>query len=112
MSSAAHYYDYKAPIVPGGLDLVNLNELQNPFTVSASVNIVSGSASYFIEFTMDDTTGDASTFSWFPHPATAPGQSASAIFNLSNLPVTGIRLRLDAITGEVKFVVIQSPASL
>ena len=112
MSCSIHYYDYKLGTQPGGQDLINLNEIQNPFTVSAFVDIVSGIASYGIEFTMDDTTGDPSSFRWAPHPAVPAGQSASAIFSLSNLPVTGIRLNFGAITGEVKFSVIQSPASL
>ena len=112
MSSATHYYDYKLGTVPGGQDLINLNELQNPFTVSAYVDIVSGSALYGIEFMMDDTTGAPDDFRWAPHPVAPAGQNASAIFNLSGLPVTGIRINFGAITGEVRFTVIQSPASL
>jgi len=112
MSSAAHYYDFKLGTQPGGQELINLNEIQNPFTVSAFVDIVSGSASYGIEFTMDDTTGDPTAFRWTYHPAAPAGQISSAIFSLSNLPVTGIRLNFGSITGEVKFTVIQSPGSL
>jgi hypothetical protein len=111
MSSAAHYYNYPLGTVPGGQDLVNLNELQNPFTVSAFVDIVSGSAQYSIEFTMNDTTGDPTTFRWAPLPSAPAGQTASAIYPI-NSPVTGIRLNLDSVTGDVKFTVIQSPASL
>jgi hypothetical protein len=112
MSSATHYYDFKLGTVSGGQELINLNEMQNPFTVSACVQIVSGAAQYGLEFTVDDLTGDPTTFTWLPHPSCAPGQSASGIFNLSGLPVTGIRINFGAITGEVKLAVIQSPNSL
>lgn len=110
MSSAIHRYVYKMGVVPGGQDAVNLNELQNPFTVSALVDIVSGSASYGVEFTTDNLAGDPTLFRWTPLPSAPAGQTATALYTLG-YPVTGIRLNLTSITGEVRFTVIQAPGS-
>jgi hypothetical protein len=111
MTGSIHRYVYKLG-ASGGQDLVPLNFLQNPFTVSVLADVVSGSAQYGIEFTTDDIDGNPTCFRWTPHPQVPAGQTATAIFSLNNLPVTAIRLNLDAITGEVRFTVIQSPGSL
>ena len=111
MSSATHRYDYPLGTFPGGQDIVALNYLQVPFTVSALVDIVSGSAQYGIEFTMDDIDGDPLTFRWTPLPSALAGQTATSVYSIT-FPVTAIRLNLSANTGDVKFTVIQAPGSL
>ena len=110
MSSATHRYDYKLGAI-GGMDTVGLNFMQNPFTVLAVVDIVSGAAQYSIEYTVSDIDGDPTAFRWFTLPSALAGQAASAAYPIVNFPVTAIRLNLDSITGEVQFTVIQSPAS-
>ena len=111
-SSAVHIYTYPLGTLPGGQDTVSMNYLQNPFTAMAMVNVLSGTASYGIEFTVDDASGNPSLPSWFPLPSAPPGQTASAAYPITNFPVTAIRLNLAANSGPVRFTVIQSPASL
>jgi hypothetical protein len=111
MSSATHRFVYPLGTAPGGQDIQALNYLQNPFIVSALVDVVSGSASYSVEFTMNDLDGDPTLFRWTSLPSAPPGQTATALYTLS-YPVTGIRLNLSANTGEVRFTVIQAPGSL
>ena len=110
-SSAVHIYTYPLGTLPGGQDAVSMNYLQNPFTALAMVNVLSGTASYGIEFTVDDASGDPSLPSWFPLPSAPPGQTASAAYPIP-FPVTAIRLNLAANSASVRFTVIQSPASL
>jgi hypothetical protein len=116
-SSAVHIYTYPLGTLPGGQDTVSMNYLQNPFTAMAMVNVLSGTASYGIEFTVDDASGNPSLPSWFSLPSAPPGQTASAAYTITDsngapLPVTAIRLNLAANSGSVRFTVIQSPASL
>jgi hypothetical protein len=110
MSSATHRYNYPLGTNPGGQDVVSLNFIQNPFTAVAVVNIVSGSSSYGIDFTVDDLDTDPTLFAWFPLPNAPAGQTASGAYPIP-FPVTAIRLNFGSITGDVKFTVIQSPAS-
>ena len=112
-SSAVHIYTYPLGTLSGGQDAVSMNYMQNPFTVLAMVEIVSGAASYGIEYTVYDASGDPTAISWFPLPGAPLGQqSASAAYPIINFLVTAIRLNLSSNTGTVKFTVIQSPASL
>jgi len=101
-------YVYKAgSTVLGGQNVINLDYIHLPFQVSVLVDIVSGSANYGIEFTMDDIGGDPSTFRWISDVSNLPnGQSATGIF-LLDAPVTAIRLNIQSFTGEVRITVIQ-----
>lgn len=108
-----HRYTYTLGTVPGGQDIVSADFMQNPFTISAFVNIVSGTATYSIEFTTDDLGGkvDPATIYWAPHPQCPPGQTATAIYNLGGIPVTGLRINFGNLSGRVNFTIIQSPNS-
>jgi len=110
-TGAIHRYVYKLGTVPGGQDVVSMNYMQNPFTALALVDIVSGAAQYGIEFTADDLDGDPTAFRWTSLPGAPAGQSATAAYPIIDFPVTAIRLNFGAITGEVRFAVIQSPNS-
>jgi hypothetical protein len=110
-SSAIHRYVYKLGTVPGGQDVVSMNYMQNPFTALALVDIVSGAAQYGIEFTTDDIDGDPTAFRWTFLPTAPAGQNVTAPYKIEDFPVTAIRLNFGAITGEVRFTVIQSPNS-
>jgi hypothetical protein len=111
MSGAIHRYAYAQGTAPGGLDIVAMNYLQVPFVASVLVDVVSGSASYGIEFTTDDLDKDPTSFRWTPLSSAPLGQTATGLYFI-NYPVTGIRLNLTASTGEVRFTVIQAPGSL
>jgi hypothetical protein len=109
-TSNVYRYDYPLGTVSGGQDIVTLNHLQNPFLVAVLVDIVSGAAQYGIEFTFDDTGDGVTNIRWFPLPAAPAGTTISYVYTLTS-PVTAIRLNLGAISGEVRFTVIQSHAS-
>lgn len=106
-----YFYTYKLGTPAGGQDIVYLNHLQNPFTVSALIDIVSGSAEYGLEFTLDDPKTDPASYRWFYLSEVPQGQKASKLFEVK-APVTAIRLNLNSNLGEVRLTVIQSPASL
>lgn len=110
-NGAIHRYVYPLGTNPGGQDIVSMNFMQNPFTALALADIVSGAAQYGIEFTLDDLDKDPTLFRWFPLPGAPAGQSSSAAYPITDFPVTAIRLNFGAITGEVRFTVIQSPNS-
>lgn len=106
-------YTYKVGSIQqlGGQDVVTLNYLQNPFTVTVLIDIVSGLANYAIEFTTDDMSGDPSQFRWNALPSAPAGQTTTNLYTL-NFPVTAIRLNLASLTGELRLSAIQSPGSL
>jgi hypothetical protein len=105
--SAVKRYTYKVGETSlGGQQVINMDYLQLPFQASILVDIVDGDANYAVEFTADDLTGDPAMFRWWTDSAFPEGQTATANFTL-NSAVTGIRLNLSSITGEVKLSVIQ-----
>lgn len=112
MPDAIHRYVYKVGSIQqlGGQDVVNLNYYQVPFLASAVTDIVSGTASYAIEFTTDEIGGNPANFRWLTIP-NLNNQTASQQFSLA-FPVTAIRINLASLTGEVRFTVIQAPGSL
>jgi hypothetical protein len=110
--SSVRRYAYKADTtVRGGQDVINLDHLQLPFQASILVDIVDGSASYAVEFTTDDLTGEPSAFRWWSDSALPAGQTTTQNFSI-NSAVTGVRLNLQSITGEVRFSVIQGVSRL
>ena len=103
-------YVYKAgTTVLGGQDIINLDYSKVLFEVSAVVDIVSGSTVWGIEFTVDDiqrTDFDPTTARWLVDASLPLGQTTSGIYKFSTA-ITAIRLNLTALTGEVRFTVIQ-----
>jgi hypothetical protein len=111
--SVVRQYVYKAgTTVLGGQDLINLDYFKIPFEASIVVDIVSGDASWGIEFTVYDINHtdyeplDPDDIRWLSDASFPQGQSTAGIFKLSTA-VTAIRLNLTALTGEVRFTVIQ-----
>lgn len=103
--SAIRRYVYKAAtVVLGGQDAVNLDYFQNPFQVNILADIVSGTATYTIEWTMDDLTGDPTAFRWISDTAS---QTTTKAFQAAG-PFTGVRINIAAMTDEVRFSVIQT----
>jgi hypothetical protein len=105
--SAIQRYTYLAGKTPlGGQEVINLNYLALPFQASAIINIVSGIATYSVEFTHDDINKDP-PYMWVTDTVNFPaGQTSSGIL-LIDFPVTAMRLNLQSFTGEVRFSVIQ-----
>lgn len=100
-------YTYKAEsTVLGGQDVINLDPFKLVFNVTVLVDIVDGDVNYSIEFTHADMTTDPATWRWLTDASLPKNQSATGVFAITT-PVTAIRLNLGALTGEVRFSVIQ-----
>jgi|SRR5882724_3385857 len=79
---------------------------QSPFNASVGV-IVVGTATYGVEFTMDDVNNPAITPVWLPDANLPAGQTANGVTNYM-FPVMGIRINIAAITGAgLRFIVLQ-----
>lgn len=97
--------------VLGGQTLISMDYLKIPFQASALVDLVDGTVNYSIEFTTDDVVnmlGDSNPadFRWLPLPGIPAGQTGTLQATIG-FPVTGVRLNIQSITGEVRFSVIQ-----
>lgn len=107
MSAIQRYVYNPGNVVVGGQNIVNLNYLANPFHATILVNVVRGEAVYGVDFTHDDLDGDPSSLHWINDTdVIANGQTKTKLFRI-NASVTGLRLNLQLITGEVRFSVIQ-----
>lgn len=80
--------------------------MQSPFNLSAGVVLLAGAtATYGIEFTLDDVNDPSAV--WFPDANLAPGQTANGVTNYM-FPVRGIRVNVTALTGTIRFTILQS----
>lgn len=103
-----------ATVVLGGQNLIALDYMTHTFAVSALVDIVSGTASYTVEYTMDDVTGitsptgtaDLAAIRWHELPDFPSPQTATKLGTIA-FPCTGIRLNIGSMTGEIRFSVVQ-----
>lgn len=105
MSTVRRYTYIAETTVLGGQEIINLDPSKLIFEVSVLVDIVSGDANYSVELSMDDVESPE-TMRWFSDSTLPQGQSATGLFKLTTA-VTAIRLNLNALTGEVRFSVIQ-----
>ena len=112
------------PIVLGGQDVINMDWPVTPFQASVTVDTVSGSVTFGVEYTLDDIYKPLwvpGTARWLPFPADS-GMAYNTTVNASiandpnpiiyNLgpktgPVMAIRMNITSITGVVNFTVIQ-----
>jgi len=76
------------------------------FNVGIQV-VVSATATYNVQFTLDDVYNTAITPTWFNVPAPFTGATANQIGNLT-IPCAAIRLNTTANTGNVTMTLIQS----
>jgi hypothetical protein len=112
MSVVRRYFYKASTTVLGGQDLINLDYLKIPFQASVVVDIVSGDASWGLEYTVDDINHtdrepyNPADIRWLTDSTFPNGQTTSMIFKVDTA-VTAIRLNLTALTGEVRFTVIQ-----
>ncbi len=100
-----------ATVVLGGQYPLSLDYLKIPFQASVLVDLVSGTATYDVEFTTDDLVNmsgisDPMNFRWIPLPTMPPGQTETKQATI-DFPVTGVRLNIQSMTGELRFSVIQ-----
>lgn len=83
-----------------------VDRAQSPFNLSVAA-IVLGTATYGIEYTLDDVNDATITPAWFSDANLPPGQVASGVSNYM-FPVQAIRINITAITGAgVRFIVLQ-----
>lgn len=81
-----------------------LDRWQSPFNVSYSVAL-SGSATYGVEFTLDDPNGSFAPV-WMSDANNGAGTVANAVGNYA-FPVRAMRLNVTALTGSIRLNVIQ-----
>jgi hypothetical protein len=103
-------YTYKnssGTVVLGGQDIINPDILKVPFALSVLVDVVSGTASFGVEYTTDDiSTDEPSNMRWH-YTDEIPGGTSDTIRKTIGYPATGIRLNIRAFTGEIRLSVIQ-----
>jgi hypothetical protein len=93
-------------VVLGGQVPVGMDFVKNPFNASVDVDIVSGSAIYSVEYTTDDLLGDPATLRWKTTVEFPSGTTSSALKAIT-IAVTGLRINIHSMTGEIRFTVIQ-----
>ena len=111
MPTVKHQNFDSASTVLGGQEPVCLDYATTSFLVTAVAEVVSGDASYSIEYTMDDIAGtpadsDPAAFHWLPLPDLPEGQTETKLVKI-DYPVAGIRINIQSVTGELRFSVLQ-----
>jgi nicotinamidase-related amidase len=100
---------YSVTFTTTGAKTPNLPDFsQSPFNLSVGVILLAGAtATYGVEFTMDDVNDATITPVWLPDANLPAGQAASGVTNYM-FPVRGIRVNIAAVTGAgLRFVVLQ-----
>jgi hypothetical protein len=100
---------YKLPtVVFGGQSPVNLDYYKIPFQTSVLIDLVSGTANFGVEYTTDNIEGvyDPSGTRWLPSAGIPYGTAATTQYTF-NFPVTGVRLNIQSMTGELRMATIQ-----
>ena len=90
------------PQVPVSADLY-----QGAFSARVGVYIPSGStATYGIEFCLDDINNASITARWFPDATLPAGQTASGVTTY-NAPIQFVRVNISALSGTLEMKVLQ-----
>jgi hypothetical protein len=76
------------------------------FQVTVSAAIISGTATYTVEFSTDDPYDPTVTMVWFPHPSL----TSQTVNNISNIafPVRAVRINVATNTGSIRFGILQA----
>jgi hypothetical protein len=99
-------YDSSSPgFATGPQAPVCLDWTQTPFNARCAVYIASGTASYSVEYCLDNVNGGASP-RWFTDPTLNQWQAASGVTSYSS-PLQFVRLNLNALSGVVEFKIVQ-----
>ncbi len=84
-----------------------LDHLQSPFNASYAVVLVGATATFGVQFTLDDPNNANVTPVWFNDATNGTGVTASAVGNYT-FPVRALRLNVAALSGgTIRFVVLQ-----
>jgi hypothetical protein len=90
----------------GEKDAILVDQAQSPFNMSASVVVASGTATFGVQYTMDDLNDSSITPFWFDDANIPAGSTASEATNYM-FPIRAIRINISAISGSVRFTVLQ-----
>lgn len=85
---------------------LNLDPSINPFSITAAVWVVGGSASFGLEWSFDDSAIADANARWFLDKLIPAGTTASTYTNY-NTPATRVRLNIVTNTGGIEFKVLQ-----
>jgi hypothetical protein len=98
-------YTYKVgSAVLGGQELINLAPFARQiFHATHHVDLVSGTMSAQLEYTMDDAAGDPALIRWHAFGDVLTDTTLTDV----DIAVTATRLRIDSITGEIRLSVVQ-----
>lgn len=100
----SHYATYAAGVT-GTQPSINLDPSIVPFQATEAVFIISGTASFGLQWSFDDNTPDASS-TWFNDILVPAGTVASIYANI-NTPVAKIRIVIVSNTGGLKLTTLQ-----
>lgn len=84
-----------------------LDYTQTPFDMSAAVVLEGAStATFSVEYTLDDVNDASITPVWFPDATLAPNKVASGVTSVG-FPIRAIRVNISALAGTLRFTVLQ-----
>lgn len=101
----ANYTTYPATTT-GEQPSINVDPSINPFSVTVAVWVVSGSASFGLEWSFDDNTVLDSAARWFTDKLIPTGTTTSTYENY-NTPATRVRINIASNTGGLELKVLQ-----
>lgn len=97
---------YQSYTTTGAMPPVSLNNFQTPFNASVFAYIVSGTATYSVQFTADPVDDPDVTPRWFDDANMPTGTAVSDSSNYM-FPIRAVRINITANTGTVEFKVLQ-----
>lgn len=97
---------YQTHTTTGAKDPVLLDWTLTPFAVSVGVELASGTATFKVQYTLDDLNSSSPTPYWFDDANIPAGTTATDITNYV-VPIRAVRLNIAAISGTVNFKVVQ-----
>jgi hypothetical protein len=94
-------------VILGGQAAIAMDWQKSTPSISVLADVVSGTATYALEFTMDDLAEtDIGDIRWH-NSSEMPSATAGTRFANITYPVTGLRMNIQSITGEMRVTVIQ-----
>lgn len=96
---------YRTYTTAGAQDPWNVDWVITTFNVSVLAYVVSGTASYSIEYTLDDLNGDLPV-RWVETDAAPAGTSATKLVWIE-YPVRAVRMNIAVVTGSIEMKCLQ-----
>lgn len=97
---------YQSYTTTGAKTAVALDYFQTPFNASVFAFLVSGSATFAVQFTADPIDDATITPRWFDDANLPTGTTASGASNYM-FPVRAVRINIAVISGVLEFKVLQ-----